>query len=90
LGQRAPERRSVGAGRWPVVEWSVGTGPSFGEKELGAGRWTVRVRGGRSLGGRWAEGTVAGEGEIWEIWEIWEWREKWKIWSEPDSSTFLL
>jgi len=51
LGQRAPERRSVGAGRWAVVEWSVGTGPSFGEKELGAGRGTVRVRGGRSLGG---------------------------------------
>jgi hypothetical protein len=28
---------------------------------------------------------VAGEGEIWEIWE---WREKWKIWSEPDVVDF--
>jgi hypothetical protein len=48
-GRWVRERRS--AGRWAVVEWSVGTGPSFGEKELGAGRGTVRVRGGRSLGG---------------------------------------
>jgi hypothetical protein len=57
--------------RAPVVEWSVGASPSFGERErdskLGAGRGTVRVRGhwpvvGRSVG----EGTVAEEGEIWE------------------------
>jgi hypothetical protein len=83
LGQRAPVVGSESAGRWAVggrrswavVEWSVGTGPSFGERERqragsrprdGAGQRLPVVR--RSVG----EGTVAGEGEIWEIWE---WRE---------------
>jgi hypothetical protein len=53
----------VGAGCWAVVEWSVGSGPSFGERERqragsrpkdGAGQRSPVV--GRSLGGQWGRG----------------------------------
>jgi hypothetical protein len=64
LGQRAPVvGRSVGAGRWAVVEWSVGTGPSFGEREREreTASWEpAEGRCGSEVAGRWA---VSGGGD---------------------------